>query len=183
MDDRQKHQRRPSGRRFFFGVQDARSSHRRRVASQRGAKTSQHSFSPGLLGRLWRPSVARSAWSESRTGRIATTLIARAATSFVAGRNAPGRLAARVARFAVVRMVPGNRRVVPAQQRTRHAPVSCWPAFFHHDARRWRRRQVMIMPAAAAGVVYWYSAPKITLTMMAPTAAGAANRMRKRQIP
>ena len=31
-------------------------------------------LSPGLLGRLWRPSVARSAWSKGRTGRIATTL-------------------------------------------------------------------------------------------------------------
>jgi len=46
------------------------------------------SFGSGLLGRPWRPSVARSAWSESRTGRIATTLITRAAASWRTGRNA-----------------------------------------------------------------------------------------------
>ena len=34
---------------------------------------------PGLLGRLWRPSVARAAWSREVDGRIATTLLVRAA--------------------------------------------------------------------------------------------------------
>ena len=43
---------------------------------------------PGLLGRLWRPSVARSTWSKGRTGRTATTLIARAAASWRTGRDA-----------------------------------------------------------------------------------------------
>ena len=42
-----------------------------------------HSFYSGLLGRPWRPSVARSAWSECKTGRTATTLITRAAAVVV----------------------------------------------------------------------------------------------------
>jgi hypothetical protein len=55
------------------------------------ADAASGSFDPGLLGRLRRPSVARSVWSENRTGRIATTLIPRAAASIEAGRDAPGR--------------------------------------------------------------------------------------------
>jgi len=43
--------------------------------------------------------------------------------SFVAWRGAPGRSTAGVARSAVVRGAPRYRWVVPAQLRTRHAPV------------------------------------------------------------
>ena len=47
-----------------------------------------------------------------RGGRMVCDHAARTpAASFVAGRDVPGRSAARVARFAVVRSVPGNRRV------------------------------------------------------------------------
>ena len=51
------------------------------------------SISSGLLGRRWRPSVARSAWSKGRTGKFATTLITRAAAYYRTGRNSHGAFA------------------------------------------------------------------------------------------
>jgi len=39
------------------------------------------SWNPGLLGRPWRPSVARAAWSLEEAGQYVTTLLARAAAS------------------------------------------------------------------------------------------------------
>ena len=60
-------------------------------AGHRSHRTGDPSLMPGLRGRLRRPSVARSARSKSKTGRIATTLIARAAASIRTGRDAPDR--------------------------------------------------------------------------------------------
>ena len=61
---------------------------------RRFSASHQHpSISPGLLGRLWRPSVARSAWSECKTGRIATTLITRTAASWRTGRDSQNAVA------------------------------------------------------------------------------------------
>ena len=79
---------------------------------------------PGLLVRLRRPSVADQRGRAEVIGRTATTQISRAAASLqleqmhrnVQPRGLPG--------SAIVWIVPRSRKVVPAQWRARHAPVS-----------------------------------------------------------
>ena len=99
------------------------------------------SLMPGLLGRPWRPSVAQSAWSESRTGRIATTLITRAAASWRTGRNAHSTFAVGCPAWSLCGTEHGSGRfclhnAMPGTPRCEVFFVFCY-------GFGWRRRQVM----------------------------------------